>query len=124
MAKAKTISKRPLRRAKVKLPDRFANGSRLKRHPLSFGYAEYRVRNPGTTVRSFAPKLGIVPQSFHEMLQAAENDRNYLVPPDHLRTLCLLFSIEPHMFRPDFYDKGMTFKRENHERKSGGARSV
>jgi len=102
-------SKRSELRAHEKLPLAFPDGTKLKPHPLVWGYERYIREHPGTTLRSFADKLGVTRQSLHILLTAARKDRNFLTPAKRVPKLSQLLDIPPYMFRPALWHPGMVW---------------
>ena len=113
-----TPSKRAERRKQEKLPLTFPNGTKLKAHPLVWGYERYSKEHPDTTLRTFAAELGVTRQSLHILLTAARRNRHFLTPAERVPKLSQLLDIPPYMFRPALWQPGMVWQKERAARRS------
>lgn len=79
-----------------------------KEHPLLA--LTDAMKAAGTSQRKFAPAvLGITQQSLQKMLERARNDRDYLMPAEHVPVISKFVGIPPHQFNPHLWKRGWTF---------------
>jgi len=85
----------------IRLPRRWANGTRIPRHPLLIGLERARFERKLSTRKIAIDHMGITQQALHQWVESCRADRDYLLPPDRVVQMSIALEIAPYYFRPD-----------------------